>query len=398
MGLGLKELFLRHNAQTTDFPLALEIDRAEGAFLYRPDGRRILDFISGIGVSNLGHSRPEIVEAVSQQASRYMHLMVYGEMVQQPQVAYAKALVDALGGSLDSVYFTNSGAEAIEGAFKLAKRSTGRTEIVSFEKSYHGSTAGALSAMGDESYKNAYRPLVPGHRIVRYNDLDSLSVIGPHTAAVVVEPIQSESGYTPGDPAFLTALQAACQRHGALLIVDEIQCGFGRSGRLFAFQHYGLQPDILCLAKALGGGMPLGAFVARRERMHQLAHNPILGHITTFGGHPVSCAAGLAALNLLQTGPWLPDLPRKSQLLRELLANLPHVQGLSGMGFLWALQVGSLDRAIRIQHTALQNGLLTDWFLFESTALRIAPPLTLTDEEIQLGVAILTDALEQHPH
>jgi acetylornithine/succinyldiaminopimelate/putrescine aminotransferase len=240
--------------------------------------------------------------------------------------------------------------------------------------------------------------LVPGHRIVRYNDLDSLSVIGPHTAAVVVEPIQSESGYTPGDPAFLTALQAACQRHGALLIVDEIQCGFGRSGRLFAFQHYGLQPDILCLAKALGGGMPLGAFVARRERMHQLAHNPILGHITTFGGHPVSCAAGLAALNLLQTGPWLPDLPRKSQLLRELLANLPHVQGLSGMGFLWALQVGSLDRAIRIQHTALQNGLLTDWFLFESTALRIAPPLTLTDEEIQLGVAILRDALEQHPH
>jgi len=398
MGIGLKDLFLRHNAQTTDFSLALEISRAEGSYLYRPDGSRILDFISGIGVSNMGHGRPEIISAVQEQAARYMHLMVYGEMVQQPQVAYAQALIKAFDNHLDSVYFTNSGAEAIEGALKLAKRVTQRTEIVSFENSYHGSTAGALSAMGSEEYKSAYRPLVPGHKIIPYNNLAALESIGSHTAAVLVEPIQSESGYRVGNPEFLAAVQAACRRSGALLILDEIQCGFGRSGSLFAYQHYGLQPDILCLGKALGGGMPLGAFASARSLMHQLAHNPMLGHITTFGGHPVSCAAGNAALYLLQNGPELPDLPRKSLLLKNLLEQLPHTTGTSGTGFLWSVGVGSLDRAVRVQHAALKNGLLTDWFLFESTALRIAPPLTCSDEELRSGADILADALRQHPN
>ena len=397
MGIGLKDLFLRHNAQTTDFSLALEISRAEGSYLYRPDGSRILDFISGIGVSNVGHGRPEIVSAVQEQAARYMHLMVYGEMVQQPQVAYAQALIQAFDNHLDSVYFTNSGAEAIEGALKLAKRATQRTEIVSFEHSYHGSTAGALSAMGSEEHKSAYRPLVPGHTILPYNNRSALEAIGSQTAAVLVEPIQSESGYRPGNPEFLDALQDACHRSGALLILDEIQCGFGRSGSLFAYQHYGLQPDILCLGKALGGGMPLGAFAAARSLMHQLAHNPMLGHITTFGGHPVSCAAGNAALHLLQNGPELPDLPRKAHLLQNLLEQLPHTTGISGIGFLWSVGVGSLDRAIRIQHSALENGLLTDWFLFESTALRIAPPLSCSEEELRSGTDILADALRQHP-
>jgi acetylornithine/succinyldiaminopimelate/putrescine aminotransferase len=346
----------------------------------------------------MGHGRPEIVSAVQEQAARYMHLMVYGEMVQQPQVAYAQALIKAFDNHLDSVYFTNSGAEAIEGALKLAKRVTQRTEIVSFENSYHGSTAGALSAMGSEEYKSAYRPLVPGHIIVPYNNLAGLESIGSQTAAVLVEPIQSESGYRAGNPEFLAAVQAACRRSGALLILDEIQCGFGRSGSLFAYQHYGLQPDILCLGKALGGGMPLGAFAAARSLMHQLAHNPMLGHITTFGGHPVSCAAGNAALHLLQNGPELPDLPRKSLLLKNPLDQLPHTTGISGTGFLWSVGVGSLDRAIRVQHTALENGLLTDWFLFESTALRIAPPLTCSDDELRSGADILADALRQHPN
>jgi acetylornithine/succinyldiaminopimelate/putrescine aminotransferase len=397
MGIGLKDLFLRHNAQTTDFSLALEISRAEGSYLYRPDGSRILDFISGIGVSNVGHGRPEIVSAVQDQAARYMHLMVYGEMVQQPQVAYAQALIQAFDNHLDSVYFTNSGAEAIEGALKLAKRTTQRTEIVSFENSYHGSTAGALSAMGSEEYKSAYRPLVPGHSILPYNNSSALEAIGPKTAAVLVEPIQSESGYRPGNPQFLAALQAACRRSGALLILDEIQCGFGRSGSLFAYQHYGLQPDILCLGKALGGGMPLGAFAAARSLMHQLAHNPMLGHITTFGGHPVSCAAGNAALHLLQKTIQEPSFAQKSQLLKHLLEQMPHTTGISGTGFLWSVGVGSLDRAIRVQHTALEKGLLTDWFLFESTALRIAPPLTCSDKELRSGAEILADSLRQHP-
>lgn len=398
MGIGLKDLFLRHNAQTTDFSLALEINRAEGSYLYRPDGSRILDFISGIGVSNLGHGRPEVVAAVQEQAARYMHLMVYGELIQQPQVAYAQSLIAAFNNHLDSVYFTNSGAEAVEGALKLAKRATQRTEIVSFENSYHGSTAGALSAMGSEEYKSAYRPLVPGHTLLPYNDIAALEAIGTQTAAVLVEPIQSESGYRPGNPEFLTALQAACQRSGALLILDEIQCGFGRSGSLFAFQHYRLQPDILCLGKALGGGMPLGAFAASRSLMHQLAHNPMLGHITTFGGHPVSCAAGNAALHLLQNTLQERNYTEKSQLLEHLLEQLPHTLGISGTGFLWAVRVGSLERAIRIQHTALENGLLTDWFLFESTALRIAPPLTCTEDELRSGASILADALRAHPN
>ena len=398
MGIGLKDLFLRHNAQTTDFSLALEINRAEGSYLYRPDGSRVLDFISGIGVSNLGHGRPEVVAAVQEQAARYMHLMVYGELIQQPQVAYAQSLIAAFNNHLDSVYFTNSGAEAIEGALKLAKRATQRTEIVSFENSYHGSTAGALSAMGSEEYKSAYRPLVPGHTLLPYNDIAALEAIGTQTAAVLVEPIQSESGYRPGNPEFLAVLQAACQRSGALLILDEIQCGFGRSGSLFAFQYYGLQPDILCLGKALGGGMPLGAFAASRSLMHQLAHNPMLGHITTFGGHPVSCAAGNAALHLLQNTLQEPNYTEKSQLLEHLLEQLPHTLGISGTGFLWAVRVGSLERAIRIQHTALENGLLTDWFLFESTALRIAPPLTCTEDELRSGASILADALRAHPN
>ena len=396
--MDLRQRFLHHLAPTTFSPLALEFVRAEGVYLFDPQGKPHMDLISGIGVANLGHSHPEIVAAVQQQAAQHMHLMVYGEYAQLPQVAYAEALLAALPDPIDQIYWGNSGAEAVDGALKLAKRATGRTEILSFHGSYHGSTTGPLSAMGNECMKSAYRPLVPGHRILPFNGTEVLDAIGPHTAAVLVEAIQSESGYIPADWEWLRQLEARCRAAGALLIVDEIQTGFGRSGEAFAFTASGITPDVVCLAKALGGGMPLGAFAAGRALMSTLAEFPMLGHLTTFGGHPVSCAAGNAALYLLQNGPELPDLPRKSLLLKNLLEQLPHTTGTSGTGFLWSVGVGSLDRAVRVQHAALKNGLLTDWFLFESTALRIAPPLTCSDEELRSGADILADALRQHPN
>ncbi len=395
MGIGWRDLFLRHNAQTTDFSLALEIDRAQGSYLYTPDGKKILDFISGIGVSNCGHSHPAIVEAVKKQVDKYMHLMVYGEVVQQPQVAYAHALVRSLDNGLDSVFFVNSGAEAIEGALKLAKRVSGRSEILSFSQAYHGSTAGALSAMGSEEFKRAFRPLVPGHRIAEYNSLTAIEAIGPHTAAVLVEPIQSESGYQQGTESFLQSLATACKKQGALLIFDEIQCGFGRNGHLWAHQAYNdLVPDILCLGKALGGGMPLGAFIAKNEHMRQLADNPLLGHITTFGGHPVSCAAGLAALELLQSESWISQVLDKGKRLSHALKSFPGVQKVTGVGLLWAVHLPRFESVLSVQKYALERGLLTDWFLFENKALRIAPPLSVSDHELEEGLLILQNALE----
>jgi acetylornithine/succinyldiaminopimelate/putrescine aminotransferase len=384
---------LQHIAPTTESPLALEVVRAEGIYLYGPDGQSYMDFISGIGVSNVGHSHPEVVSAVQTQAASYMHLMVYGEYIQQPQVAYAQALTAALDPSLDCVYWGNSGAEAIEGAFKLAKRVTGRTEIISFQGSYHGSTHGALSAMGDETYKRAYRPLLPDHRILPWADSSRLSSITHRTAAVVVEVVQAESGYKVVPHDFLKALEARCRETGALLIVDEIQTGFGRTGHLFAHQGVGIVPDILCLGKALGGGMPLGAFIASHSRMQHLAKNPMLGHLTTFGGHPVSCAAGLAAFQVLQSSGWIQEVAQKEAFLRHALAPLSLRGTLSGQGLLLALPLRDFDHVLQTQKRLIDLGLLTDWFLFEQNALRLAPPLSISMAELEKAVHFLQTAL-----
>lgn len=393
--MDLRQLFLQHIAPTTESPLALEVVRAEGVYLYGPKGQSYMDFISGIGVSNIGHSHPEVVAAVQDQAAAYMHLMVYGEYVQQPQVAYARALTATLDPSLDCVYWGNSGAEAIEGAFKLAKRVTGRTEILSFQGSYHGSTHGALSAMGDETYKRAYRPLLPDHRIMPWADAAHLHTITERTAAVVVEVVQAESGYKVVPGAFLRALQARCHEMGALLIVDEIQTGFGRTGHLFAHQGAGITPDILCLGKALGGGMPLGAFIASHARMQHLAKKPMLGHLTTFGGHPVSCAAGLAAFTVLQTSGWIQAVAQKEAYLRAALGPLSTTGDLSGRGLLLALPLESFDRVLSAQKDLITAGLLTDWFLFEQKALRLAPPLSISMPELEQAVTFIQNAL--HP-
>ena len=393
--MDVRQGFLHHLAPTTFSPLALEFVRAEGVYLYDPQGKAHMDLISGIGVANLGHSHPEIVAAVQHQAAQHMHLMIYGEYAQLPQVAYAEALLAALPASLDQIYWGNSGAEAVDGALKLAKRATGRSEIISFVGSYHGSTTGPLSAMGNECMKSAYRPLVPGHRILPFNSSQSLDAVGPHTAAVLVEVIQAESGYVPADFAWLRALEARCRAAGALLIVDEIQTGFGRSGEAFAFTAAGITPDVLCLAKALGGGMPLGAFAANRALMATLAEHPMLGHLTTFGGHPVSCAAGLAAWTILARDRFALRAPALEAQFRRGLEDHSAVREIRGRGALLAVVLDSFDRVLAVQQSLIQKGFLTDWFLFENQALRLAPPLTLSDDEAQRSVDAICASLDE---
>ena len=393
--MDVRQGFLHHLAPTTFSPLALEFVRAEGVYLYDPQGKAHMDLISGIGVANLGHSHPEIVAAVQHQAAQHMHLMVYGEYAQLPQVAYAEALLAALPASLDQIYWGNSGAEAVDGALKLAKRATCRSEVISFVGSYHGSTTGPLSAMGNECMKSAYRPLVPGHRILPFNSSQALDAVGPRTAAVLVEVIQAESGYVPADFAWLRALEARCRAAGALLIVDEIQTGFGRSGEAFAFTAAGITPDVLCLAKALGGGMPLGAFAANRTLMATLAEHPMLGHLTTFGGHPVSCAAGLAAWSILARDRFALRAPALEALFRRGLEDHPAVREIRGRGALLAVVLDSFDRVLAVQQSLIQKGFLTDWFLFENQALRLAPPLTLSDDEAQRAVDAICASLNE---
>ena len=388
-----RQLFLRHVAQTSDAPLALEIVRAEGVHLYDESGKKYLDLIAGISVCNLGHSHPRVVEAVKDQAERYMHLMVYGEFVESPQVAYAHRLSQHLPSTLNSVYFTNSGAEAIEGAMKLAKRYTGRPEIVAFQDAYHGSTQGALSIIGQEYFRMAYRPLVPGITHLRYGDMGDLSQITTRTACVIAETVQGEAGVIRPEPAWLQALSARCRETGALLILDEVQAGLGRTGTLWAFERYGVVPDVLVLGKALGGGMPLGAFIADREVMSVLSHNPVLGHITTFGGHPVSCAAGLAAFQTLLDEKYIDTVAQKEALFRQLLHH-PRICSLHVAGLLIAVGFESFAFNKRVIDACIREGVLTDWFLFRPESLRIAPPLTITPAEIRDACSVITGVLD----
>lgn len=374
--------------------MGLEIEKAEGVHLIDTNGKRYIDLISGISVSNIGHGHPKVVEAIKAQVDRYMHLMVYGEYVQSPQVKLAHKLTQCLGHDLDSVYFVNSGSEATEGALKLAKRYSGKSEIISMKNAYHGSTHGALSIIGDESFKRNFRPLLPGTFSIAFNDFDNLKLVTSKTAAVIVEPVQGEAGYIPPKDGYLEALRKKCDDTGSLLIFDEIQTGFGRTGSLFAFQQYNVVPDIITLAKGMGGGMPIGAFIASKKVMDSLKENPILGHITTFGGHPVSCAASLACLNAILDENLIAGVQEKSDLFKELLVH-PQIKEVRGKGLMLACQLDTFETVQEVIDYCLNKGLITDWFLFCDNAIRISPPLTISKSEIEEACGILMGALDQ---
>lgn len=380
-----RQLFLKHVAQTSDSPLMgldVNIVSAKGIALTDVNGKTYTDLISGISVSNVGHCHPEVVEAIKAQSEKFMHLMVYGEFNQSPQVAYATLLSSVLPEKLNSVYFTTSGSESVEGAMKLAKRATGKSEFFSFKNAYHGSTQGALSLMGHESFKNAFRPLLPGIKQINFNEEAELTQITHATAAVIIELIQGEAGIRMADKSYIKALKKRCEEVGALLIVDEIQTGFGRTGHLFAFEKYELVPDILCIAKGMGGGLPIGAFVADHDLMNCLTNNPILGHINTFGGNAVTVAAAHATLNIiLRDKLHLRSLEIEKIIKQKIKHKL--IRELRVVGALGAIDFGNEELNFKVCKSLIENGIITDWFLFCSTAIRIAPPLIISNAELE---------------
>lgn len=388
-----RQLFLSYNAQTTEMPLLIEIERAEGVYMYGPNKEKYLDLISGIGVSNIGHRNREVINAINEQAEKYLHLMVYGEYVQSPQVQLANELCKILPESLDSVYLVNSGAEAIEGAMKLAKRVTKKYKIMACKNSYHGSTHGALSIMGNEEYKDAYRPLLPGINFIEFGNIEDIDKIDKSYAAVVIECVQGESGVNLASKEYWQKLRKKCDDNCCLLILDEIQSGMGRTGKYFAFEHYDFVPDVLVLAKALGAGLPIGAFVANKKLMHTLTNNPILGHITTFGGHPLSCAAALAGMKFLKNSNLIQEIERKHQLFKTLLVH-ESIKEIRGIGFMLAIQLESFEFNKKVIDRCIENGVITDWFLHCTDAMRIAPPLIISDDEIRVACKVIVDAID----
>jgi acetylornithine/N-succinyldiaminopimelate aminotransferase len=388
-----RELFYKHLGLPSFTPLGLEIVKAEGILLFDPDGKAYIDLVSGISVSNTGHRHPKVLEAIREQMEKYLYLNVYGEVIQSPQVELAKALAALLPPALHSVYFVNSGSEAIEGAMKLAKRYTGRTEVTAFKNAYHGSTQGALSILGHESLKRAFRPLIPDIRFLEFNNPDDLEKITTRTACVVAETIQAEAGIVLPKDGFLQRLRERCSETGTLLVIDDVQMGLGRTGKMFSFEHYGIAPDILVLAKALGGGLPLGAFISSREIMSSLAHNPELGHITTFGGHPLSCAAAMASLKVI-TGDHLADHAEEKGLqIEQGLAGHPAVKEIRRKGLVMGVELTDPGKRKQFSEDCLKHGLIIDWFLFSLATFRIAPPLTISDIEVEECIKRLTLAL-----
>jgi acetylornithine/N-succinyldiaminopimelate aminotransferase len=395
MQLSNRQLFLNHVAQVSPKPMDLEIVRALGVNLFDVNNKSYIDFISGISVSNVGHCHPNVVKAIQKQSETFMHLMVYGEYVQSPQILLAKAITDLLPKNLNSVFYTNSGTEATEGALKLAKRVTGKTEIICFKDSYHGSTHGSLSVMGNEEFKQAFRPLLPDVKIIEYNSIEDVQEhITNKTAAVILEPVQSETGYTVASNEFLNAIRTKCTEHGALLIFDEIQNGFGRSGSFFAFEQTNVVPDILLLAKGMGGGLPIGCFVSSKEFLNEFTYNPVLGNINTFGGNAVCCAASLACLQTILFENLMKDVNHKSNLIRSLLVH-PAIKQIKGKGLMLSLDFIDTEKNLKIIETCVKNGLIVDWFLFNSHSMRIAPPLIITDEEIKTACEIIINSINE---
>jgi acetylornithine/succinyldiaminopimelate/putrescine aminotransferase len=388
-----RELFFHFLAQTSDAPLALEIAHAEGIWLTSADGKKYMDLISGISVSNTGHRHPEVLKAIQDQLDRYLHLMVFGEYIEAPQAKLAAKLASLLPPSLSNTYLVNSGSEAVEGALKLAKRFTGRKEIVAFNNAYHGSSHGSLSVMGNSELRDPYGPLLPGITHININQTEELSAITAAAACVIIEPVQGEAGVIPGTVDFIRALRHRCTVTGALLIFDEVQTGFGRTGSMFAFEQYGIVPDILVIAKSLGGGMPIGAFISSQEIMRSLSNNPALGHITTFGGHPVSCAAAIANIGVIIHEKLTEQVPAKSTLFREMLADHPAVKDYRSSGLLIAVELDNEKDVQEIIHRCLVEGIIIDWFLFNPKSIRIAPPLIITNDEIIKACEIILQAL-----
>ncbi|MBB5638000.1 acetylornithine/succinyldiaminopimelate/putrescine aminotransferase [Pedobacter cryoconitis] len=389
-----KELFLLNNAQTSTSPNMLEVDHAEGMYLYDKSGKSYMDLVSGFAVSNIGHRNPRVLDAIRAQLDKYLHLTVYGEFVQSPMVLFAEKLISVLPAQLNNVYFVNSGTEATEGALKLAKRYTGRSGIISCHHAYHGSTHGALSVMGNEHFKQKYRPLLPDVRFITFGKEEDLELITTETACVIMETIQGEAGVRVASESYMQQLRDRCTAMGTLLILDEIQAAFGRTGKLFAFEHYNIVPDILLLAKALGGGMPIGAFIANREVMGVLKENPILGHITTFGGHPVSSVAGLASLEVILDENLVEGVDAKGELFKTLLVH-PLIREVRGKGLMRSIQLDSFEQVEKVSQLCAADGIIIDWFLHCETALRVAPPLIITEEEIRKACSVILKALDQ---
>ena len=389
-----KDIFLNNIAQTSPFPFLLEVESANGIYLHTTDGKSYMDLISGVAVSNLGHQHPKVVDAVKKQLEKHMHIMVYGEYVQSSVNKLAKLLIDNLPQHLNSVYFCNSGAESIEGALKLAKRVTGRTEMLSFKGAYHGSTHGALSISSNENKKYRFRPLLPDVGFLRLNNFEDLNLITQRTACVVIETIQGDAGVRIPEKKFLEALRARCIETGTLLIMDEIQSGIGRTGKLFAFEHFGVEPDILCTAKALGGGLPLGAFIAKKDYMDLFTNNPMLGHINTFGGNPMSCAAAVATIEVILEGNFLEEVERKGAKIEKLISN-PAIIEVRRKGLMFAFEFETDQIVNEIVKECLENGVICFWFLSCPNSFRIAPPLTITDEEIEKACEIINNAIKK---
>lgn len=391
--LSQRQLFLNHLAQTSPTPLMLEMVSAEGVYMTDASGKQYIDLISGIGVSNVGHRHPRVINAIKEQVDKHLHVMVYGEFIQSPQVRLAKALTDTLPEVLDSVYLVNSGSEAIEGAMKLAKRYTGRSEIIACKNAYHGSSHGALSLTGSETFKRNYRPLLPGISHIRFGCIDDLHLITKKTAAFVIETVQGEAGVKVGSSLFWQAVRKKCNETGALLVLDEIQCGFGRTGKLWAFEHYGIQPDVLVSAKGMGGGMPIGCFISRKEVMQVFTENPILGHISTFGGHPVSAAAALATVEAIHEEKLIEAVEAKSLLFHRYLKH-DKIKEMRSIGLMMAVEFDSYETLKPIIDRAISLGVVTDWFLFNDCSMRIAPPLTISEEEIKAACQFILKAIE----
>lgn len=387
-----RELFLKNTAQTSESPRLIEIESAAGIYLYGPNGEKYMDLVSGFNVSNIGHRHPQVLAAIQEQLNKYMHVTVYGEFVQSPQVHFATELLETLPASFQSVFFTNSGAEAVEGSMKIAKKYTGRREIIAAKHAYHGSTQGALSLIGNQEYHAAYAPLLPDISFITFNDITDLAAITQKTAAVIVEAIQGEAGVRVPSNEYMQALRNKCDQTGTLLIFDEIQTGFGRTGKLFAFENFGVIPDILMLAKGIGGGMPLGAFVAPKAIMDVIKSNPMLGHITTFGGHPVSCAAARASLKVIQQENLIRQVAEKAALFRSEL-DIPQIQEIRGMGLMMCLQLETFDQVYAVSNYCASKGIIIDWYLHCETALRIAPPLNITTQEILDSCKIIREGI-----
>lgn len=391
--LSNRQIFLRNVAQTSDAPLMLEIEKAEGVYLHDVSGKKYIDFISGISVSNVGHCHPKVVQAIQEQSQRFMHLMVYGEYIHSPQVLLSKALCETLPPSLDNVYLVNSGAEAIEGAMKLCKRYTNRTEVISCENAYHGSSQGALSIMGSEFFKQAYRPLIPDCSSIRFNREEDLAYITNKTAAVFAEVVQGEAGIIPADIAYLQKLRERCSQTGTLLVFDEVQTGFGRTGTFWAFEQYNIIPDVLVCAKGMGGGMPIGAFISGANIMQVLKNEPFLGHITTFGGHPVNSAASLATLQVIQNEKLIYEVEAKAQFIKKSLSS-PHIKAIRHKGLMMAVEFENFEILKKIIDRAIELGVITDWFLFCNNSMRICPPLTINYEELREACEKINAAMD----